>query len=77
MPARESPCELSFEDADVNEGDVIDIFQEVGPVKSAVVHYSRDGNSLGTAEITFVHKEHAMKAVNEYDGVRVFLLNLA
>lgn len=58
-------------DPQVGEEDVADIFANVGPVQKAVVHYDRDGRSLGTAEVTFARKNDAIKAVEEYDGAEV------
>jgi len=46
-----------------------EIFQQVGPVKNAIVHYDQEGRSVGTAEVTFKNKGSAEKAVEEYDRV--------
>lgn len=56
---------------EVTKEDVEEIFQQVGPVKSAIVHYDQEGRSLGTAEVTFKNKGSAEKAVEEYDRAEV------
>lgn len=56
---------------EVTKDDVEEIFQQVGPVKSAVVHYNQEGRSVGTAEVTFKNKGSAEKAVQEYDRAEV------
>lgn len=58
-------------DPQVTEEDVIDIFTNVGEVKDAIIYYDRDGRSLGTSEVTFLRKNDALKAVEEYDGAEV------
>ena len=58
----------------MTDDDVTDIFQNVGHVQVAVVHYDREGHSLGTAEVTFTNKRDALKAVDEYDGVQIHFL---
>jgi hypothetical protein len=56
---------------EITEDDFMEIFQGVGPISRAVVHYDREGQSLGTGEVTFKTKAAALKAVLEYDAATV------
>lgn len=58
-------------DPDVIAEDVEEIFERIGAVKDAVIFYDRDGNSMGTAEVTFHKSSHAVQAVDDYDGAKV------
>jgi len=58
-------------DPQLTEEDCHEIFQNVGPVTKTVIHYNRDGSSLGTAEVHFVNKNDAMRAVDEYDAAQI------
>merc|ERR1711915_641671 len=55
----------------VTEADVKEIFQKIGKVKSAVVHYDAQGRSRGTAVVHFSNKASTMKAVKEYHQAEV------
>jgi THO complex subunit 4 len=58
-------------DPQLTEEDCMEIFQNVGPVQKAVIHYNRDGASLGTAEVWFQNKNDALRAVDEYDAAQI------
>lgn len=55
----------------VTESDVREIFQNIGKVKSVVIHYNAQGKSRGTAMVKFGSKAAANKAVNEYHQAEV------
>lgn len=65
---------------DVRVGDILELFQDIGEVKSAELHYTPGGQPKGSAEVTFVNPSHAKTAIETYnkrvlDGrpMRVFL----
>jgi len=43
----------------------------IGPIKKILLYYGPNGQSRGSAEITFVHPDSAAKAVAELDKVKV------
>jgi len=58
-------------DPQLTEDDCLEIFQNVGPVSRAIIHYNRDGSSQGTAEVHFANKNDALRAVDEYDAAQI------
>jgi len=62
---------LSNLDPLITADDCIEIFQNVGPVTKAVIHYNSDGSSQGTGEVQFANKTDAMRAAEEYDAAQV------
>jgi len=62
---------ISNLDSGVTDGDVREIFQQVGRVSKTAVNYDSNGRSRGTAEVTFANHQAALKAVKEYDRAEV------
>lgn len=62
---------LSNLDPLITADDCIEIFQNVGPVQKAVIHYNSDGSSQGTGEVQFANKTDALRAAEEYDAAQV------
>ena len=55
-------------DEEVITADIQELFELVGPVKSASVHCDENGNSRGTAEVTFRTRADALRSIDEYHG---------
>lgn len=53
----------------VTNEDVRELFSEVGPVKKAAVHYDKSGRSLGTAEVTLMSRDAAIRAIKNYNNL--------
>ena len=56
-------------DLGVTVDDLIELFSEIGPLKGTYINKDRSGKSLGTANVYFEKKNHAVKAMKKYNGV--------
>lgn len=52
----------------VTDADITDIFEEIGPIKSATVRCDSTGRSLGSADVIFERKADAIEAKRQFNG---------
>jgi len=62
---------ISNLDYGVTTSDVQELFEDVGAVRVARVHYDENGQSLGTAEIIFERRVDAVGAQQKYNGLNL------
>ena len=58
-------------DYGVTSDDVMELFQDIGAVRSAHVHYDEAGRSLGTAEVVYERRVDAVAAKQKYHGLNL------
>jgi len=62
---------ISNLDYGVTTSDVQELFEDVGAIRVARVHYDESGRSLGTAEIIFERRVDAVGAQQKYNGLNL------
>jgi len=62
---------LSNLDYGVTTSDVQELFEDVGAIRTARVHYDENGQSLGTAEVIFERRVDAANAQQKYNGLNL------
>ncbi|KAJ5322721.1 RNA binding protein [Penicillium brevicompactum] len=53
---------------DITEGELDDLFSQIGPVSDLTMSYDRSGRSEGVAYITYARLKDAHTSIQEYDG---------
>ncbi|KAJ2747744.1 hypothetical protein GGI20_000214 [Coemansia sp. BCRC 34301] len=60
---------ISNLDFGVSEGDLRQLFGQIGQISFATLNYGPNGKSKGTGEVKFKNPAHASQAVEKYHGV--------
>ncbi|KFD66095.1 hypothetical protein M514_00757, partial [Trichuris suis] len=55
--------------ASVTDSDIKDLFSDVGPLMRSCVHYDRNGQSLGLADVVYARRSDAIIAVKQFGNV--------
>ncbi|UJR25439.1 hypothetical protein I4U23_006786 [Adineta vaga] len=62
---------ISNLDYNVTTNDIQELFEDVGAVRVARVHYDESGRSLGTAEVVFERRADASTAQKKYNSLNL------
>ncbi|CAF4769682.1 unnamed protein product [Rotaria sp. Silwood1] len=62
---------ISNLDYGVTTNDVHELFEDIGAVRAAHVHFDENGQSLGTAEVIFERRADASTAQQKYNGLNL------
>jgi len=62
---------ISNLDYDVTTSDIQELFEDIGAIRVARVHYDENGRSLGTAEVVFERRVDAVGAQQKYNGLNL------
>ncbi|CAF2425554.1 unnamed protein product [Rotaria sp. Silwood2] len=62
---------ISNLDYGVTTSDVQELFEDVGAIRAAHVHFDENGQSLGTAEVVFERRADAATAQQKYNGLNL------
>jgi len=70
-PGIETGTKLLVANLDYNviDDDIKDLFESIGDVKKAFVHYDKSGRSLGNATIVYARRSDAVAGLKKYNGV--------
>jgi THO complex subunit 4 len=73
LPAIETGGKLNVTNLDVgvtNE-DIRELFSEIGELKRYAIHYGKNGHPSGSAEVVYVRRGDAFKALSRYNNVQL------
>ncbi|CAF0904126.1 unnamed protein product [Didymodactylos carnosus] len=62
---------ISNLDYGVTTNDIQELFEDVGPIRTARVQYDKSGRSLGTAEVVFERRPDAITAQQKYNTLNL------
>lgn len=62
---------ISNLDYNVTTNDVQELFEDVGAIRVARVHYDESGRSIGTGEVVFERRADAVTALKKYNNVNL------